>query len=147
MTHKDETIIPSQRQKRILALAANVAQQSDHKTFHVGAVLVKGGSIINTSCNKVQWNSFASRFAHLKTRKNQGKRPEHASVHAEIGTILGLSRSLTKGADLYVVRVKSNGEYAMARPCGMCRGALTAVGVRRVFYTVNETEIEKMIIR
>lgn len=135
---------PSSRQSKLLSLAANVAQQSDHKTHRIGAVLVKGGSVINTSCNKVQWNSFASRFAHLRNNCQ----PEHASVHAEIGTVLGISRNKTRGADIYVVRVrKINEKYGLAKPCKMCQGLLTEVGIKRIFYTINENEIGKMVIK
>lgn len=138
----------SKKQHRYFELAANVAWQSDHPSYRVGAVLVKSGRIINTSCNKIQWNSFASRFSRLRVRKNNRRmEPENASVHAEIGTILGLPKSLTQNSDIYVLRIKANGDRAMAKPCGMCQGVLAAVGVNRVFYTTSETEIEKMVIK
>lgn len=138
---------PSRKQNRILCLAANVAGQSDHSTHHIGAVLTKGGSVINTSCNKIQWNAFAARFIHLKQKPHQSKSPEHASIHAEIGSVLGIPRSQTNGADIYVVRVRKNGQYAMAKPCGMCQGLLSSVGIKRVFYTTDNNEIEKMLLR
>ena len=82
---------------RFMSLAKNVARQSDFPNYRHGAVLVRGGSIINTSPNKDSFCSFGARF-----RNNL---PGHATVHAEIGAILGLDRSITDGAVLYVARI------------------------------------------
>ena len=90
--------------------AALCSAQSDYKH---GAVLVKGGSVINTSCNK------------------------NRRLHAELGAILGLERSVTEGATLYVARVGKDGGFRLSKPCSMCTAAMQHVGIKRVYWTID----------
>jgi len=118
---------------RFMSLAKNVARQSEFTNYRHGAVLVRGGSIINTSPNKDSFCSFGARF-----RNNL---PGHATVHAEIGAILGLDRSITDGAVLYVARIGKLDDFKMSKPCEMCEAALRYVGVRRVVYTIDNEKV------
>jgi tRNA(Arg) A34 adenosine deaminase TadA len=119
---------------RCLALAKNVAYNSPYGKLRHGAVLIKGGSIINISFNKENYTSFGTRFRN----PSRG----HATVHAEIGCILGMSRNVTTGSDLYVCRINKEGEFRNSKPCSMCHEALKHVGVKRVYYTTNNNTIE-----
>lgn len=130
---------PSNRQAGYLNLLANVAQESPH-CHKVGALLVKGGSVVNVSYNSPTWNAFAARF--VKHREGlKGTNIEHASLHAEIKCILGINTEVLNRSDLYVTRVRSNGKLAMACPCNMCQAALRHVGVKRVFYTDDNEKL------
>ncbi len=102
-------------------------QQSDYKH---GAVLVKGGSVINTSCNKNRRVSFGTRFC----KEHDGI----ATLHAELGAILGLDRSVTEGATLYVARVGKDGGFRLSKPCSMCTAAMQHVGIKRVYWTIDD---------
>jgi deoxycytidylate deaminase len=64
----------------------------------------------------------------------------HSTLHAELGAVLGLDRSLTSGSVAYVVRVKE-GEYRMSKPCEMCEEALKFCGVKKVIYTTNDDSV------
>ena len=119
----------SQRRKRILDLAKHAAMESTYGKLRHGAVVVKGGSIVSFGFNKDSHSQFGKRFRKV----DMG----HATQHAEISAILGLPRSATEGADLYVVRINNNCQWRMSKPCPMCEEALRFVGVRRVFYTVD----------
>jgi len=130
------------KQDRYIELAKNVAAQADHGEHFHGAVLVKGGKIINCSHNSVNFNKFAAHYVHL----NDGRKKIHASLHAEIGCILGLPRKVTHKADVYVVRVRHTGELAMSKPCAMCEQVLRHVGVKRVFFSDDSGIICKMSI-
>jgi len=123
----------SGRVARFMSLAKNVARQSDFPNYRHGAVLVRGGSIINTSPNKDSFCSFGARF-----RNDQ---PGHATVHAEIGAILGLDRSITDGTILYVARIGKSDDFRMSKPCQMCEAALRYVGVKRVIYTIDNEKV------
>jgi tRNA(Arg) A34 adenosine deaminase TadA len=61
-----------------------------------------------------------------------------ATQHAEISAILGMPRKATQGADMYVVRINNFCEWRMSKPCCMCEEALRFVGVKRVFYTLDD---------
>ncbi len=100
------------RVERFLEAARSAAKQSNYGKIKHGAVLVKGGSIINTSYNKGNFSSFGSRF------RKQGC--GHATYHAELGCVMGIARSVSTGADVYVCRVNRQGKYISRKPCKIC---------------------------
>ena len=113
---------------RHMELAKRMAAQSVYPSYQHGAVLVKGSSVRNTSFNKGSFCSFGNRFR---------KEPGHATLHAELGAILGLDRSITEGATIFVARVGKEGDFKMSKPCSMCHAAMKHVGVKRVVYTID----------
>jgi deoxycytidylate deaminase len=119
---------------RYFELARNVAYNSPYGKIRHGAVIAKGGSVLNASFNKDKFNSFGSRFRS----RDRG----HATVHAELGAILGLSRHSTTGSDVYVCRINRDGDFRYSKPCTMCHDALKHVGIKRVYYTTNTGEVE-----
>ena len=122
------------RTQRFLNLAKNTAWQSTYGKLKHGAVLVKGGSVINTSYNKDKFCSFGAKFRDF----NWGP----ATIHAELGCILGIPRKVTTGADIYVCRVNRKGEFRNSKPCAMCHEALKYVGIKRVYYTGGNHAVE-----
>jgi len=111
-----------------------MAQQSDEGRASHGAVLVRGGNIINTGHNKWTYSSFGKRFRH----RDRGV----STLHAELATVLNLDRSITQGADIYVVRVNNQGNFKMSKPCLMCDTALRHVGIKRIYYTTDNGDLE-----
>lgn len=101
---------------------------TNHGSRH-GAVLVSGGSVLNTGHNSACYSAFGNRFRH------EGKGP--ATRHAEISCILGIDKSVTAGASLYVVRIDLDGAYRISRPCCMCMDVMHFVGIRKVYYTTG----------
>ena len=128
---------PSNKTRNYLNLAKRAAQQSQHDTFKHGAVLVKGGSVLNTSYNKSQHKRFGNRFRNVRDRG-------HATHHAELGAIFGLDRSTTQGATLYVCRTNREGKFRMSKPCSMCEQVLRFCGIKRVVYTESENQVAKI---
>ena len=117
------------RNARYFNIARKTALCSAQTDYKHGAVLVKGGSVINASCNKNRLVSFGSRFC-----------TEHdgiATLHAELGAILGLERTVTEGATLYVARIGKDGGYRLSKPCSMCTAAMQHVGIKRVFWSID----------
>jgi tRNA(Arg) A34 adenosine deaminase TadA len=127
-------ITRSKKVDRYFSLARNMAYGSPYGKIRHGALLLKGGSVINASYNKENYSSFGKRF--------RSPLRGHTTVHAELGCILGLSRDVTSGADLYVCRINRSGEFRFSKPCSMCHEALKHVGVKRVYYTTNDNTIE-----
>ena len=124
----------TKRTDRCFTIAKNIAAGSPYGKLRHGAVLIKGGSIINMSFNKDNYSSFGTRFRN-PTRG-------HATVHAEIGCVLGMPRRATTGADLYVCRINKEGDFRNSKPCTMCHEVLKHVGIKRVYYTTNNNTIE-----
>jgi tRNA(Arg) A34 adenosine deaminase TadA len=120
----------SKTKKRYFDLAKRAAMESSYGKLRHGAVVVKGGSVVSFGFNKSNHCQFGQRFRHMD------KGP--ATQHAEISAILGLPRSATQGADVYVVRINNDCDWRMSKPCPMCEQALRFVGVKRVFYTTGD---------
>ena len=125
----------SKKTQRTLELAKRVASNSTYGRLKHGAVLLKGGNVINVAFNKPDFTKFGNRFRNNYTCGI-------ATTHAEIGAILGLARSTTEGATIFVVRVNRCGEYRMSKPCPMCETALKHVGIKRVYYTTDDGNLE-----
>ena len=126
----------SKTMKSYLELARKEALDSYSCQQKHGAVLVRGGSVLNKSCNNPNFSSFMSRFAKL----NPHKIPK-ATRHAELMCVLGLDRSVTQGTTIYVVRINGSGKFMMSKPCELCQDVLRFVGVRKAIYTINEHRI------
>ena len=130
-TFKDHTsmaghrVTVSKRITRYFDLAKNTAFNSNYGKLRHGAILVKGGSVINTCFNKDKFCSFGGKF------RDRDRGP--ATIHAELGCILGLSREVTTGADIFVCRVNNAGEFRNSKPCAMCHEVMKHVGIKRVY--------------
>ena len=119
----------SKKKMRYFQLAKRIAEQSDYGRIKHGAILVKGGSVINAAYNKSNFCSFGTKFRP----SNEGI----ATLHAELGAILGLPRDVTRGGTIYVVRINGEGEFRLSKPCNMCTAALRHCGINKVHYSTN----------
>jgi len=124
------------KSKRYISLAKKVAEQSNYGKFRHGAVLVRGSSVRNMACNKHRHCHFGKRFREAQTG--------NATLHAELGVILGMDRAITQGATVYTTRVNKEGHSRMSKPCPMCESAMRHVGIKRVVYTDRSGRIETM---
>ena len=124
-----------------LELARSVARASDHPDQKHGAVLTKGGSILSTACNMLDFSKHAGLHRPYTDYNN-------ASLHAEIAALRGRSKEATRGATMYVVRLGGHGkkELKMSAPCVMCQHAMRAAGIKRVVYSIDENIVESMTL-
>lgn len=112
-------------------LAKEIALDSTMQK-RIGAVLEKGGKIINTGFNKAKYHTLA-------------RRHDSRTIHAEISAILGIPKDKMKGADIYTYRAWRNGKMASSLPCDPCQRVLSMAGVHRIFYTNwNTYEVVKL---
>jgi tRNA(Arg) A34 adenosine deaminase TadA len=116
------------KESRCLKLAAKAAEQSGHDIFRHGAVLVRGGSILNIAANSDNHTAFGQRFR---------VEPGRATHHAETACVLGLDKAMTQGGVIYAARVNKDGEWKMSKPCSMCHEVMKFVGIKKVVYTVG----------
>ena len=122
-------IFPSHKQARYIELAKRQANFSLFMHKH-GAVLAKGGCVLNCAFNEVMYSSFANRFR--RNRMNGiGTR------HSEINVVLGLDKRLTTGADIYVVRINQDGNLKLSAPCPMCVSVAQFCGINRIIYSID----------
>ncbi len=123
----------SGRHKRFIESSARVAEDSTFPNYRHGAILVRGGSILSSACNKSNHINWANKFRN----KDCG----HATHHAEVGAILGMAREKTTGATVYVARIGKSGELKMSKPCEMCQQVLAHVGVKKVYYSIDDDNV------
>lgn len=110
--------------QQYITLAAHVAQQSEYPVYRHGAVLVQGARVVNASCNRYPPQSMPG------TRK--------PASHAELLTLLHMSRADTEGATLYVVRCNRAGLLRFSKPCDTCMDIIRHARVRTVVYSTQE---------
>jgi tRNA(Arg) A34 adenosine deaminase TadA len=104
--------------KRFFRLAKTVAAKgNDRRRYRLGAVGVRSDGAI------------------VKSKNIPNKYPE-PQAHAEAR----LAKKLDRGSIVYVVRIDSDGELTKARPCASCQRILRFRGVKRVYYSISETE-------
>ena len=118
----------SKRTRTYLERAKSEALKSNCQSRH-GAVLVKGGNVINSTFNENTFCSFGMRFRDV----NKGP----ATHHAELKCVLGIDKGQTDGATLYVVRIGLDESFRISKPCNMCYLSLKFCGVKRVVFTTN----------
>jgi tRNA(Arg) A34 adenosine deaminase TadA len=119
------------KEVRCLKMAARVAEQSGYDTFRHGAVLIRGGSVLNVAANSNNHTSFGQRFR---------TEPGRATHHAETACVLGLDKSATLGGTIYVARIGKAGDWKSSKPCSMCHEVMSFVGIKRVVYTLGPNE-------
>ena len=109
-------------------VAIDEALRSEHDVKH-GAVLTKQGKIINSARNQYCTLSRIKSFTVQRIW----------SIHAEMNVLNGIPKSVTRGCDLYVVRVTpyGNHEFMNSKPCGICSALCRKAGIRNVYYSTE----------
>lgn len=118
----------------MIHLATKLASKSRFN-YRIGAVIIKGGSILGVGYNSV------NRY------NNKWKQVWPGSMHAEEAAILDAlnKRGHDKliGATIYVSRINKNGIQGLACPCEHCMDVLKAFHLREAIYT-TATGIERI---
>ncbi len=106
--------------------------KNDRREFWLGCVGIrKDGAIVSSKNGPV--NLSLPEDKTVKTRKNVF----YPNSHAE-GRVL---RKLGYGGILYVTRIsRLNGGYVLAKPCNMCSVLIKSKRVKKVYYTINNTQ-------
>lgn len=113
----------------MIRLASKIAAKSKFRRARVGAVLVKGGRVIATGCNRIGYSKYLP------------DRPYPESVHAEQQAILQLLKVRRlhdlSGSTMFISRIGSDGRARLSKPCAECSDLINAVGITKVIYTTD----------
>jgi deoxycytidylate deaminase len=113
-------------------LAKKASFEGQHHQYLVGACIVRSGHVLSIGYNKNKTHPMMGKFRHL---------------HAEVDALLKVKdRDTLRGSDIYVTRQNKNGRVGLAKPCSTCMGHLRSFGVRNVYYTGSNGEIQKLTI-
>jgi len=107
--------------------------ESSNRLYKIGAVLVKGKSVIGAGCN---------RGDHPKLRRWRSRNYSlHIGLHAEMAA---LWQTEAKGGILYVVRLRKDGTLGLAKPCKICRELIKEKKIKKVYYSTNHGQMVLM---
>lgn len=128
--------------KAYFRAAKAVSELSNYPRHKIGCVVVKGHRIISSSCNS------ATKCHPLQARLDSEKYGVECPgrVHAEISALLPLIRDKVdlSNASIYIFRQHKNGTLAMAKPCSSCQKVIKQLGIKKVFYSIeNGYAVEK----
>ena len=115
--------------------AAHAAATSDGK-FRVGACLVNGRYVIKLGVNNDRTHPRMQRFNPDKSYA--------PGLHAEVDACMGIPDDVLEGSEIYVVRLTKTDKWAMAKPCEICQKFLADAGIRRVYYSNENGEMESL---
>lgn len=126
----------TKRELRNFAAARKQAMKSDFARQRVGCVIVCGNRVIAAAHNSERTHTEQMRYNVFRNLDDQGY--VEPKVHAEIAA-LARSRYADvdwSRAEIYVWRETRDGkECGLARPCAGCMAALRQRGIRKVYYT------------
>ena len=120
------------------------SEQSDFHLQHIGAALMYGSKLIAVGYNSEKTHSnqkIYNRFRNFDTSQMPNK------LHAEmmvLNKVQYLDIDFSK-AELYIWRGGKNGPL-LSKPCPACEARIREMGIRKVFYTGNDSYIEEKFI-
>lgn len=106
-----------------LRQAAKQAHSSNHHRFRLGAIVVRSGRVLSQGINI--------------SKKGPATPPYRESIHAEVVAIR--NAKITDGATLYVARLSSHGNMAIAKPCEYCVEHMLENNIQRVVFSVSNS--------
>lgn len=128
--------------------AKKCAEQSNYRgasNAKIGAVAVFRRTIIAQGHNQDKTHPLQQRYNIYRYDVN-GNHYYPSKMHAEIELISKI-RYLDinfSEVEIYVYRETRDGRKALAKPCLACETALRELGIRRVYYTGNNSYISEV---
>ena len=121
-------------------LAHQASTKSDFGKCHTGAVAIYNNKVLAIGWNSDKTSSLQARYNRERGFDGQTFK---SSIHAEMMVVnkiryLDIDFSQVR---LFVWRGKHG--PMMAKPCAACEKAIRDLGIRRVFYTGNNSYIEE----
>lgn len=127
----------SKREIAYFEMAKTMSSLSDHKQ-QLGCVVVNKHRVISTGHNS---QSKSHALQAKMDQKRFGGFYHRGCVHAETDALLPLIRENVdlSHATIYVYRQHKNGIKAIARPCPGCESLIRACGIKKIYYTVENS--------
>ena len=121
-----------QLKKRCISIAkAMCPTNRDHRSAHV-AFLIKKSKIQIIGWNKKRGHPCCQKHPY----------PENVTIHAELDVILKAHTEDYTRMTLAVVRIDRNGKIRNSKPCPGCQSVINQVGIKDLWYSSEEDNIE-----
>jgi deoxycytidylate deaminase len=87
--------------------------------------------------NKTTWVGWNKEKTHPEAYRTYCDGEWGATLHAEIDAVLKVPKRLRCNAQVYVSRLRNNGDFAFSKPCINCQKVLVSMGIKskNIFYT------------
>lgn len=134
--------------KEFFKAAKSCAELSDYigaSDVKIGAVAVFRRTIIARGHNQNKTHPLQERY-NIYRYNTRGNHYYPSKMHAEIELISKI-RYLDinfSEVEIYVYRETKDGKKALAKPCLACETALRELGIKRVYYTGNNSYISEI---
>lgn len=130
----------TKQQFKFFDKAAAVAANSDFDRYHLGCIAVLKNKVIASASNKLKTHPLQKEYDDKYRQFNCLSNPKNMySLHAEIACLKQLrGQDINyKDLELYIVRLRKDTKYGMARPCSACMNLIKSMGIKKIFYTTN----------
>ena len=129
----------SRQQIKFFKHAEKVAMESKFNVYHLGCIAVVKNKIISSSPNKLKTHPLQKVYDSYREFNCRSEPRNMHSIHAEIACLNALRYQNInyKEIELYIVRVRRDGNLGMARPCVACSQYIKSLGIRKIFYSTN----------
>lgn len=117
-------------------LGSRLVELSDHSSYKMAAILVRGGNIISIGLNK---ESSAPPPYVDKLHDNFGR-------HAEVCCLHNLPKKKSRGATMYVFGRTAAGNHMLTKPCSSCYGHLISSHIKRIVYETPWGDLQEIKI-
>lgn len=126
------------QQLKFFEKAAEVAKGSNFNKHHLGCVAVLKNKVIAASSNKLKTHPLQAEFDKYRNFECESDLQNMHSLHAEIACLSMIKQNIDyKDLELYIVRIRKNGEYGLARPCNSCMNLIIKRGIKKIYYSTN----------
>lgn len=134
----------SKSHRAYFKVAKAMSELSDFKQHHIGAVAVSKHKIISSGYNSNKTNPTQKRLNIHRFNVDTNH-----TIHAELSCLLPLinRRDIDfSDVSLYIYREYKNGEPAISRPCASCMALIRQLGIRKLYYSGDNSYISEEII-
>jgi len=115
--------------------------------FRHGAVLFKRGKIYNAGYNQYRAVHWAWPNGYVRDQYDAVSEIRLNNMHAEVAAMHNVRRENILGSDIFVIRLNRQGVLRNSRPCDNCYKAMTRKGVRRCWFSVDESTVDVLHIK
>ena len=130
--------------KAYFKAAKAMAELSDFPRVKIGCCAVYKHKIISSGCNSMKTNPTQKR---LNIHRFSVDTPH--TIHAELACLLPLINRKDidfKDVSLYVYREYKNGHTALSKPCPSCMVFIRELGIRKLYYSGDNSYINEELI-
>jgi deoxycytidylate deaminase len=130
--------------KAYFKAAKAISELSDFPRVKIGCCAVYKHKIISSGCNSIKTNPTQKR---LNIHRFSVDTPH--TIHAELACLLPLINREDidfRDVSLYVYREYKNGCTALSKPCPSCMAFIRELGIRKLYYSGDNSYINEELI-